>query len=113
MKDYLVKPGDVFGVEKRLQEIDPGYQIFYNKKMNRFEVHNLNQKSKDTLAIVVPFVEIDSRLIHFVRKTRVENARQLFMEIENNNLKLVEEENKKQAEIKEKIKSLKDKLSKS
>jgi hypothetical protein len=99
MKDFLVPAGDVFGIEKRIREVDDGYRIFYNKKLNRFEIHNLNQKSNDTLALVVPFDSIDSRIVPWVRKTRAENVNSIIKKIEEDNNKLLEKQQKSQAEV--------------
>ena len=84
MKEYLKRIGDVFNIEARLKEIDDGYEIYFNLKMNRYEVHNKNQK-RDTFCLVVPFDSIDARLINLVRKTRVERTAKLIEEIENEN----------------------------
>lgn len=94
MKDYLVKAGDVFNVEERLRLIDDGYRIYYNRKLGRFEVHNIFQKG-DSLAIVVPYDQIDARLVPLVRRTRVENAAKIFAEIDEQN----EKQEKRLAEV--------------
>jgi len=108
MKEYLVEFGDVFQIERRLQEIDKGYKIYFNKKLKRFEVHNLNNKGVDTLAVVCPFECVDCRLIKLVRKTRVENVSSLLKQIDDENEKLIE---KKERETKEvKAESVKNKL---
>lgn len=98
MKEYLKRIGDVFNVEARLKEIDDGYEIYFNLKMNRYEVHNKNQK-RDTFCLVVPFDSVDARLVSFVRKTRVERTAKLIEEIEKEN----EEKQSKDTETKRMI----------
>ena len=113
MKDFLVSVADVFQIEKRIQEIDPNYRVFFNKQKLRFEVHNLAQKG-DTLAIVSPYSELDQRLIRLVRQSRVERAKEVFDEIEKSNEKILKAEEKKRVEaqgvIREKLEKLKKSL---
>ena len=111
MKDYLVKTGDVFGIETRLKEIDQGYEIYFNKLKKRFEVHNKNNKDGDTLAVVCPFSELDCRLISLVRKTRVERTNDILREIEEQNEKIEKKQEREFLEKqKEKMEILKRKL---
>ena len=110
MKENLVKVGDVFQVERRLKEIDAGYEVFYNKKAKRFEVY-ITKNGKCSLAVVSPYSELDVRLVNFVRKTRVERAEKIFAEIEAENEKIVEAEKRLKEEIKkEKLKELARKI---
>ena len=75
---------DLFDIASRLREIDANYKLFFNKLLNRFEVHNQAQRG-NTLAVVVPYQQLDARTVHYVRKTRVENAQRLFDEMEKQN----------------------------
>lgn len=110
MKDYLVKYGDTFGVERRIKEIDSTYEIFFNLKTKKYEVY-----SKGSLAVVCPYSELDYRLIPYIRKTRVERSRDIFEEIEEHNqkvakkLKETSEEKAKYSAI-ERLNKLKSKL---
>ena len=82
---YLVPViNDLFDVANRLHEIDAGYVVYFNKLQNQFEVHNHSQKGS-SLALVVPFDELDARTVELARKTRVENAEKLFEEMEKAN----------------------------
>ena len=110
MKDFLVKVGDQFRVEERLREIDPSYEVFYNKKVGRFEVYATKNGVK-SLAFVSPFAELDCRLVRHARVTRAERAADVLREIEENNKK-IEEANKKVAEEikREKIAEIKKRL---
>ena len=93
MEDYLKGCGDVCGVQARLQEIDDGYRVFYNTLKSRFEVHNVKNKP-NTLVLVSPYDELDSRLIKLVRSSRVERASEIFREVEENNRKIIEKQRK-------------------
>ncbi len=76
--------GDLFGVADRIKEIDSDYFIFYSYRHRRFEVHSRAQKGS-TLCLVLPYDRLDERTVRLVRKTRVENARRLFLEMEEEN----------------------------
>ena len=83
MKACLIT-NDLFDVASRLKEIDVGYQIYYNKQLGRFEVHNRFQHG-NTLSVVVPFDRLDARTVELVQKTRVENIKTLLAEMEKAN----------------------------
>lgn len=72
---------DLYDVANRLKEIDPRYEVFYNVKSHRYEVH-----ASGVLQIAVPFEELDVRTVEHVRRTRVENRRRLLEEMERENL---------------------------
>lgn len=99
-REYLVKRGDVLGIEQRLREIDENYQLFFNTKLKRFEVHNGKNRG-NTLAVVCPFSSLDKRLVDFVRRTRVERGREIFREIEDRNAE-IESKNLENAEFERK-----------
>jgi len=99
MDNYLKSCGDVFGVETRLREIDDGYRVFYNSLKSRFEVHNEKNKP-NTLVLVSPYAELDSRLIRLVRSSRVERASEIFKEVEEHNEKIIEQQKRENEEKK-------------
>lgn len=109
MKEYLKEVKDIFNIHQRIREIDDGYRIFYNTKLSRFEIHNLNQK-KDTFALVVPYDQIDARVITLVRKSRVENFDKIINEIEESNEKILKKEKDAKLRAIEKLEALKSKL---
>ena len=106
--DYLIKTGDLFGVERRLKEIDGTYEVFYNKKLKRFEVY-AKRMGKSFLAVVSPYETLDIRLVSYVRKTRVERADALAKEIEEENEKALKRE-KEREELLKKGKALFNKM---
>lgn len=85
---------DVYFILSRLKEIDENYQIFYNTRRKVFEVHNKAQIG-GSYSLTVPYGVLDSRLIELVRKTRVENSKKLFEEIDKQN-EQIENKNKKE-----------------
>lgn len=113
MNDFLIETGDCMGIGERLKEIDKGYKIFFNKKTQHFEVYN-DSKGKLLLEIVVPFEQIDARLIPYVRKSRVERMDSFVREMEEENKRIFTKEQEDTIErtkflCKEKLKEMKAK----
>lgn len=75
---------DVYFVLERLKEIDKKYLIFYNAKRKVFEIHNKGQIG-GSYCLTVPYKTLDSRTIDLVKKTRVENSKKIFAEIDAEN----------------------------
>lgn len=104
--EELIKTGDLFGVERRLKEIDSTYEVFYNAKLKRFEVYAM-RFGKRFLAIVSPFESLDIRLVSYARKTRVERVYDLCREMEEENEKVLKRERElENQKKKEKLRSL-------
>ncbi|MCM1043169.1 MAG: hypothetical protein NC350_03040 [Corallococcus sp.] len=82
---YLtVITSDLFDISSRLKEIDSNYFVCYNRKAQRYEVHNGRQRG-NTFCLAVPYGCLDARTVDLVRKTRVENAEKLWEEMERHN----------------------------
>lgn len=75
---------NVYHIPERLREIDPDYFVVYNHKEHRFEVHHWGQKD-NTLAVIIPYDELDARTIERVRATRIEYIDRIIAEIDKNN----------------------------
>lgn len=73
---------DALDVADRIREIDEGYEIYYNRAKNRFEIYKKGERQA-----VLPFDELDERTVTYLRKTRIENAEELIEEIDSENLK--------------------------
>ena len=87
MSKVLIKY-DMFGISKRIKNIDKGYFILFNTNSNKFEVHHNNQVG-GTYCLTCPFERLDSRLLDYVLLTSNKNSKNLLIEIENNNEKIV------------------------
>lgn len=87
--EHLKRFDDVFGIEKRLREIDPRYRLFFNIKSKKYEVYTDCGDGGLSLAFVSPYDNIDSRIIKYARSTRVSRAEEIFAEIEENNQKIM------------------------
>ena len=84
---------DVFDITKRLKEIDRNYFVVFNTKKQKFEVHNKSQKN--TYCLSVPYNTLDIRTIFLTLKSRRENIDKILEEIDVNNQKLEQENNRK------------------
>lgn len=78
---------DLFGIAKRLKRIDDGYFLVYNRDTKKYEVHN-SKNVGNTLSLVSPFETLDIRLVHLVRKTRVERFSEIIKEMDEENEKI-------------------------
>lgn len=78
---------NVYNIPERLKEIDPGYFVVFNTETQAFEVHHTEQLG-GTLALNIPYDTLDARTLELVRKTRVENAKKFYAEMEKHNEKL-------------------------
>ena len=76
---------DLYDIAWRLRSINDSYRLYYNVKKHRYEVRNA---TTDALEFVVPFNELDARTVEYARYTSVQNAKQVFEDIERNNRKL-------------------------
>ena len=85
--------GDLYDIANRIRQIDDSYYIVRDYKLNRFEVHSNNQKG-NTLCVVIPYDKLDCRTLHLLQKTHVQRHKQLMQEIQDNNDKLLKQENR-------------------
>lgn len=81
--------GDVFGISRRIRDIDDGYFIVWNGFRKKFEVHNIDTYPS-TYEFTVPYSELDSRTLDFCHETRVANTQKLLKEMEEKNRKIDE-----------------------
>lgn len=77
---------DLFDIAQRLKAIDRGYVVFYNPDNRKYLLYK-EERGKVEYQLAFPFDSLDARCIDFCFKTRVERARELLIELENENLK--------------------------
>ena len=80
---------NVFDIPQRLKEIDPTLFVLWNGERERFEVHCSENKG-NTLVMVVPFNELDSRTIDHIKKNMQMRNEGLLRIIDENNRKVEE-----------------------
>lgn len=78
---------DLFDIASRLKSVNENYRLYYNKIAERYEVHNCLQRPS-TLAFVVPYDQLDARTVEYARFSSVQNAENVFKDIEATNEKL-------------------------
>ena len=81
----------------RLEMGDPKWFVCRNPEESRWEVH-YDGKARETLEVVVPFEELDSRIIDYLRRNRAENAKQILRDIVASNERMVSAKNNKRHE---------------
>ena len=85
---------DVFFISERLKEIDKNYYAVFNTKTKKYEIHYEGQIG-GSYCLSLPFDFLDERALEMVCKTRVENAKNLIKQIEEENEKNEKRNNKK------------------
>jgi hypothetical protein len=72
---YCEVKKDLFDLARRLKTINRGYRIYFNNREVRYEVHTLTsgKPSARSLAFVVPYEKLDSRIIDYANKSKREN----------------------------------------
>ena len=93
---YIKINNDVFDIVNRIKSVDSKYFVLFNLTTKKYEVHY--QRAKNTYELTLPFDELDARAVLHVQKTRVENRKKIFAEIERQNQKLMEKEQKEKIE---------------
>lgn len=74
---------DLFGIAKRLKSIDRRYELFFNRKKNRYEIY-----ANGAMQMALPFERLDARTLTYARKTRLENLEKIIAEIDEENARL-------------------------
>lgn len=85
---YLEKINDVYFISEQIKLINKNFKLFYNKKTNLYEVRDNNN-------IVVTYQNYpDSNLIEKLHKTNKHNMKKLFLEIDEQNEKIIKNKEK-------------------
>ena len=87
----LIK-NDIFGVIKRIKNIDANYLVFYNVKKSRYELY-YKMGIKLNLEMVLTSSVLTSKEVKKVLLSRVEKIDKILKEMEEYNTKLEEKEN--------------------
>lgn len=78
--------GDCCNIAGRVKEIDPAYFLVYNTLTARYELHHLDQA--ETLALHIPYTQLDARTLTLARSTRMERLQGLLAEMDRHNQSL-------------------------
>ena len=88
-KKYMEEVKDPFDVYLRIRDFVPSWRIFWNRRKERFEVHDIESGEWYTLVSVLPFDAIDQRTVDYLRKNRRCHFGKIMRDIEENNADLV------------------------
>ncbi len=85
MKDYLIKFDGIFDLYNRFKKIDKNYELFYNRKTNRFELYSgVMRKNLELI-----FGELNSsKCLIKTQQSRMQNIERVIKEIELYNERL-------------------------
>ena len=86
MCELILISHNCFDIPERIREIDDDYRLFYNCKKNVIELHSL--KCNPTFQLIMPFAQLDSRAVEFVRRTRMDKILSEIEQIDNFNQSL-------------------------
>ena len=86
---------DLFDIANRIRSVKESYVVYYNVERGRYEVHDVE---KGCLEFVVPFDQLDARTVEYARYSRVENAKQIFAEVEAHNERVEKQQTKETIE---------------
>ena len=82
---HLIKIYDIFYISESIKDINPYFEIFYNKMLKHFEVHDISKQN----SFVVSFENYPNQnLVLKLQKSSSKNAKEIFKEIENSNKKI-------------------------
>lgn len=76
---------DPFDVYLRIQDLVPSWRIFYNKRKDRYEVHDTESGEWHTLVSVLPFDRIDQRTVDYLKRNSKVHFGKIMRQIEDNN----------------------------
>lgn len=92
MFELLEIRNDLFGIVKRVKQIDKDYLIYLNRRIGRFELYKRNAKNP---CCVLPYDRLDERTVRYVFKTHISNTDKLLFELEKNNNELLAKQREK------------------
>lgn len=72
---------DIFNYSSTIKQIKKGYHLFFNKKLKRFEILNINNNYEQCFV----FNSIFGFNLHDLRFLKIENLSEILKLIENNN----------------------------
>ncbi len=86
MKELRLISTNCYNIPERVRELDDDYRLYYNVRRNVIELHNL--RHNPTFQLVLPYSQLDTRTIEYIRRTRVDKIINEIKEIDeyNNNL---------------------------
>ncbi|HHT83079.1 MAG: hypothetical protein ACOYEC_05970 [Christensenellales bacterium] len=72
---------DVLDITDRLKAIDERYEVYYNKRKQRYELYSRTSQGRASFELAFPFDALDQRSVEYCLKTRRERANKLYQEM--------------------------------
>ena len=88
MNLYLQKVKDFFAINKRIKSINPSYELFFNTKEKRYEVHDMSKNYFHSLCLTVAKNDLNASILQKLLMTKRENMIRLFKSIDEDNRRL-------------------------
>ena len=82
---FMEEVCDPFDVYLRIQDLVPSWRIFWNRRKERYEVHDICSGEWHTLVSVLPFDAIDQRTVDYLKRTNKVHFGKIIRDIEDNN----------------------------
>lgn len=83
MKELRLISTNCYNIPERVRELDDDYRLYYNARKNVIELHNL--RHKPSFQLVLPYKQLDARIIEYIRRTRVDRIIDEIKEIDEYN----------------------------
>lgn len=93
-KNYLMKVNDIYGISRRIREVNSSYCLFLNLLTKKYEVHDLSNHFNSLCLTLEPH-ELNSTLIRKLHISKRENMKNYFIQIEENNKKIEAQQKQK------------------
>ena len=87
-KTYMRPVRDPYDIWLMVKAMVPSYELVYNLRKERYEVHDVASGSWNTLVSVLPYDRIDMRTIDYLKKHRSDNFGNVRAEIDEHNFML-------------------------
>jgi len=88
---YFKEYKDMFNIYNLITKINPNYKLYRNYKTNTFVIVNSAKNNQ----ICLNFNNFNQNIIKTLQYTKIENSKNVFNDIEKNNLLIEENGNKK------------------
>ena len=88
MKD-LIKIKDKYNIYKQIKNVNKNYKLYYSRLNSRYEIHD-NSNHFCSLCLCISPENLNSSVIEKLYKSKRENMKKYFLEIEEQNRKLEE-----------------------
>ena len=91
-KGIVLITGSVHDVPERISALDNRYQVYYNTRKSRYEIHAKGRCP--ALQLVLPFSQLDARSVDYVSMTRVDRQLERMLSMDEENASIMASRNR-------------------